>query len=73
MKINNFFIFASFTQRFTFKVVLASTAVYWTNQWEVWSQLTSKEPAYQQLITCSKALISQNTPNSLKFQVNSIE
>lgn len=56
--------------RFAFKVVLASTAVYWTNQWEVWSHLDeNKKRTYEQLLDCSKAIIRQNTPDALKFQV----
>lgn len=59
-----------FSFRFAFKVVITSTVVYWTNQLEVWSQLSQKERAYDKLIGCAKALIAKNTPGSLKLKVN---
>lgn len=59
-----------FFRRLAFKVVIASTAVYWTNQLEVWSTLSSKERAYEQMIACAKAYICKNTPESLKLQVS---
>lgn len=57
--------------RLALKVVVTSTAVYWTNQLEVWSALSSKERAYDQIISCAKQYITKNTPDSLKLQVNS--
>lgn len=56
--------------RLAFKVVITSTAIYWTNQLEVWSTLSSKGRAYDQVIACSKAYICKNTPESLKLQVS---
>lgn len=50
--------------------MLTSTVVYWTNQWEVWSQLdVNKKRTYEQLLSCSKAIIQKNTPEALKLQV----
>ncbi|XP_055315017.1 uncharacterized protein LOC129575427 [Sitodiplosis mosellana] len=59
--------------KFAFKVVIASTAVYWTNQLEVWSQLSRKERAYDKLIACAKAYIAKNTPDSLKLKVQKVQ
>lgn len=56
--------------RLAFKVVITSTAVYWTNQLEVWSALSSKDRAYDRVISCAKKYITKNTPDSLKLQVN---
>lgn len=56
--------------RLAFKVVITSTAVYWTNQLEVWSTLSSKDRAYDQILSCAKAMVAKNTPDSLKFQVS---
>lgn len=50
--------------------MITSTAVYWTNQLEVWSALSSKERAYDQVISCAKQYIRKNTPDSLKLQVS---
>lgn len=54
-----------------FKVVITSTAVYYTNQLEIWSVLSRKERAYDQLISCAKQYIAKNTPDSLKLKVRS--
>lgn len=56
--------------RLAFKVVLTSTAIYWTNQLEVWSKLSQNERQYDRLIACAKHMIRQNTPNQLKFEVS---
>lgn len=55
--------------RFVFKVVITSTAVYYTNQLEIWSALSRKERAYDQLISCAKQYIAKNTPDTLKLKV----
>lgn len=57
--------------RFAFKVVITSTAIYYTNQLEIWSELSRKERAYDQLISCAKQYIAKNTPESIKLKVSS--
>ncbi|XP_031619777.1 uncharacterized protein LOC116338565 [Contarinia nasturtii] len=59
--------------KLAFKVVIASTAIYWTNQLEIWSQLSRKERAYDQLLACAKAYIAKNTPDSLKLKVQKVQ
>lgn len=54
-----------------FKVVITSAAVYYTNQLEIWSELSRKERAYDQLISCAKRYIAKNTPDTLKLKVRS--
>lgn len=51
-------------------MILTSTAVYWTNQLEVWSPLSEKKRAYDCAIAQSKKLINQYKPDALKFEVS---
>lgn len=55
--------------RFAFKVVIASTAVYYTNQLEIWEPLSQQERAYDKAAAEVQKLINENKPKWLKLEV----
>lgn len=56
--------------RFALKVIVASTAVYYTKQLEIWEPLSHEERAYDRAIAEVAKLINENKPEALKLQVN---
>lgn len=55
--------------RFAFKVVIGSTAIYYTRELEIWEPLSHEERAYDKAFAEAKKFINENKPASLNLEV----